>query len=352
MKTDAIVFSKNGTPSEVLHHHSWELPEIGKNDVLLRLLAVPINPSDVLMVDGWYKTQPTFTDLGESEPSAPGGLEGAYQVKQVGSAVTKLAVGDWALTLGNIGNWSTYRVIDENKLIPVKDHENLTPVQAATVTVNPTTAKRMLVDEQFKMQKGDYFVQNGANSALGRLAIQFGKQLGFKSINIVRDRPDFDVLAKELKNLGADYVVKQEQLDDTQFTKNFKQNKLGSDANVRLALNCVGGKSSLSLAALLSDGGQIVTYGAMVKDPMQIDPGDFVMRDIVCRGYWLTAWASKHPKELVQLVYGILKQYGNNQLEDSPYTENIWKEGMSGEEYEKVFKEALNSKGKQVIIFK
>lgn len=351
MKTNAIVFNKNGDPATALHHHSFELPELGPNDVLLKLLAAPINPSDVLMINGSYRTQPTFTDLGESEPSAVGGLEGALEVVKVGSAVKNLAVGDWALSVGNIGNWSTYRVIEASRLFPIKNHENLTPVQAATVTVNPTTAKLMLMDERVGMQKGDYFIQNGANSALGRLAIQFGKQLGFKSINVVRDRSDFDELEKELKNLGADYVVKQEQLDDPQFIGQFKK-ELGSDANIKLGLNCVGGSTVLGLSALLSDNGFVTTYGSMIREPMLVNPADFVMRGLTCQGYWLSVYAAKNPEVVGKLIKDIFEQYAKGELKDSPFTENVWNEDMSGEEFEKVFKTALTGNGKQVIVFK
>ena len=55
---------------------------------------------------------------------------------------------------------------------------------------------------------GDAFVQNGANSAVGQAAIQIGRKLGLKSINVVRARDSgMDELKRFLTDLGADVVI-------------------------------------------------------------------------------------------------------------------------------------------------
>ena len=58
------------------------------------------------------------------------------------------------------------------------------------------------------MTPGDCFVQNGANSAVGQAAIQIGKEMGLKSINVIRKRETgMEELNEFLKGLGADLVI-------------------------------------------------------------------------------------------------------------------------------------------------
>ena len=65
----------------------------------------------------------------------------------------------------------------------------------------------MLVDF-VSLSPGESFVQNGANSAVGQAAIQIGKEMGLKSINVVRDRESgMEELTTFLKGLGADVVI-------------------------------------------------------------------------------------------------------------------------------------------------
>ncbi len=64
--------------------------------------------------------------------------------------------------------------------------------------INPITAWRMLHDF-VSLGQGDWFIQNAANSAAGRAAIQIGRELGYRSVNVVR-RPE---LIEELRAEGA-----------------------------------------------------------------------------------------------------------------------------------------------------
>ena len=77
---------------------------------------------------------------------------------------------------------------------------------------------------------------------------------GFKSINLIRDRPNVDELKDDLKKIGADYVFTEEE-----FRKEGR--KIASEFEIKLALNGVGGRSALIISSALTPGGTIVTYG-------------------------------------------------------------------------------------------
>lgn len=66
-------------------------------------------------------------------------------------------------------------------------------IVGSMLNVNPCTAYRMLKDF-VQLKPGDVVIQNGGNSAVGQLVIQLCKVWGFKSVNIIRDRPDVQCL--------------------------------------------------------------------------------------------------------------------------------------------------------------
>ncbi|KAK2106320.1 hypothetical protein P7K49_015834 [Saguinus oedipus] len=76
-----------------------ELAAVGGSDVLVKMLAAPINPSDINMIQGNYGLLP--------ELPAVGGNEGVAQVVAVGSSVTGLKPGDWVIP-ANAGLGDSY----------------------------------------------------------------------------------------------------------------------------------------------------------------------------------------------------------------------------------------------------
>ena len=72
-------------------------------------------------------------------------------------------------------------------LLPLPKGARIHPVSAATISVNPFTADRMMLDFA-ELKPGDWIVQNGANSGVGQNVIQLARIRGFRTVNIIRDR--------------------------------------------------------------------------------------------------------------------------------------------------------------------
>lgn len=66
-------------------------------------------------------------------------------------------------------------------------------VEASMLNVNPCTAYRMLKDF-VPLKPGDTVIQNGGNSAVGQMVIQLCKVWNYKSVSVVRDRPNIQEL--------------------------------------------------------------------------------------------------------------------------------------------------------------
>ncbi|OIS95673.1 putative trans-2-enoyl-coa reductase, mitochondrial [Nicotiana attenuata] len=160
-----------------------------------------------------------------------------------------------------------------------------TPIEyAATISVNPVSALRML-DEFVTLKPGDSIVQNGATSIAGQCIIQLARLRGIHSINIIRDKPGSDEVKERLMKLGADIVFTEKELD----VKRVK-NLLGDLSEPILGLNCVGGNAATLVVKFLKQGGTMVTYGGMSKEPVTVSTSYFIFKDITLKGFWLQEW--------------------------------------------------------------
>lgn len=322
----ALTFKDYGEPKDILSLHSHSISPANKDLLTLKFLASPINPADINQLQGVYPSKPTFTtSLGTSDPIAVGGNEGVAEVISTGSAVKGVSRGDWVVMKApGFGTWRTHAQTTVANLLPIKDKSGITALQAGTVSVNPCTAYRMLKDF-VALNEGEWFIQNGANSGVGRAAIQLAKQWGYKSINIVRKREQGnEAMKKELEELGADVVVTDEEVMDKGFRDQVKGWTNGGREPVRLALNCVGGKIVNNMSKILAEGSHVVTYGAMSKQPVTVPASLQIFKNISFDGYWVSRWSEQHPEEKSRTVEHVLDLIRQGKFRDTPFQEVPW----------------------------
>ncbi|KAI0064680.1 NAD(P)-binding protein [Artomyces pyxidatus] len=294
----AFVYSQNGSPKEVLTALTYpSLSPPPPGTLNLRYLLSPINPADLNVIEGVYPSKPSpssFPNL--SSQVFVAGNEGLAEIKDVGSGVDGLQVGDWVVaTKQQVGTWASARNVQASEVLKIPRTDGLSEVNAATITVNPATAYNMLTDF-VDLQPGSWVIQNGANSAVGQAVIHIAKARGLKTINLVRDRPDIDVLKQELQSMGATHVLTYEELEDKKSLKAKIQAWTGGD-EIRLALNCVGGNSTTRMAGLLGQDAHIVTYGAMARAPLSLGASLFIFKNLTSHGFWVSRWYTQHGKE-------------------------------------------------------
>jgi len=270
MKTiNAVVYETHGNPADVLDVESQPWPTPSAGEVIVKMRAAPINPADLNQIEGKY---PVRAQL----PATPG-FEGAGIVAEVGSNVTNVAVGALVILPHNVGTWRDAVAVkaDELAVVPA----GIEPVQAAMLKINPMTAWRLLHD-YVDLARGDWLIQNAANSAAGRAVIQIARELGYKTVNVVRRSE----LIGELRAEGGDVV-----LVDSENLRREVEDAIGGPP-IRLGLNAVGGESALRLANCLAPGSTLVTYGAMSLQPLKIPNGLLIFKDLRFRGIWINKW--------------------------------------------------------------
>jgi mitochondrial enoyl-[acyl-carrier protein] reductase / trans-2-enoyl-CoA reductase len=266
---NAVVYERHGNPPDVLRVESQARPTPGPDEAGLQMRAAPINPADLNQIEGKYPVRPEL-------PATPG-FEGAGVVVDLGSDVKNLAPGALVILPHNIGTWRDAIAVKADELVAVPD--GIEPVHAAMLKINPMTAWRLLHDYA-DLKKGEWLIQNAANSAAGRAVIQIAHELAYKTVNIVRRKEPID----ELRADGGDVV-----LVDGENLREEVKNATGG-APIRLGLNAVGGESALRLANCLAPGSTMVTFGAMSLQPLKIPNGLLIFKDLRFQGIWINKW--------------------------------------------------------------
>src|SRR4051812_42908853 len=103
MNVSAIVIHEFGAPAEVARVESIELPPLSAKGARVRMLASPINPADLNVVEGKYPIRPEL-------PGVPG-VEGVGVVEAVGAEVKDLRAGDHVLLPHGVGAWREAAVV-------------------------------------------------------------------------------------------------------------------------------------------------------------------------------------------------------------------------------------------------
>lgn len=259
------------------------VPKPGPGQVLVKVAASPINPSDLSFLEGNYKT-------GKSLPVVPG-LEGSGTVVAVGSGLMgRYLLGKRVACIapsdGN-GLWADYLLTESSLAYPLNDAVDLE--HGSMSVVNPLTAVAFLTILKDGGHKA--VVQTAAASALGLMIVRLAATAGIRVINIVRR----DEQAALLRSQGASLILNSNDEDfDTQLAAACREQ------GALLALDAVGGMLSYRVLHALPPGGKIIVYGLLSKEHVQADVGDLIFENKSVEGFWLTEWAQH--KNMFQML--------------------------------------------------
>lgn len=277
----AVVFDRPGPPDEVLAVRDVPTPSPGRGEVLVRMLASPINPSDLLYVSGKYTVPPKL-------PATPG-FEGVGVVESSGGGLLgRFLTGKRVVVMNDqTGNWAEHAVAAARQCIPIP--ADLSDEQAATFFVNPATALA-ITRHVLAVPSGEWLLQTAAGSALGKMVIRLGRENGFRTVNVVRRREQVE----ELKKLGADHV-----LCDADGPLPEQVRRVVPDG-VRYAMDPVGGATGAQVVQCLAPGGRLIVYGSLSGEPTPLDPRAVIGGSLKVEGFWLGHWAKSRslPKKL------------------------------------------------------
>ena len=195
------------------------VPEPGPDDVVIRVEATPINPSDLgLLVGGadmgsavqsGTRDRPVITAkvpapamramAARMDQSMPVGNEGAGVVVKAGSSPAAQALlGKMVAGLGG-EMYSQYRMLNVAQCLALPD--GTSAKDGASCFVNPLTALSFV--ETMRMQGRTGIVHTAAASNLGQMLVKICQKDNVALVNIVRSKAQADLL----KGLGAKYII-------------------------------------------------------------------------------------------------------------------------------------------------
>lgn len=238
-----IKFYEFGNPKDVLKVENKNIQQPMDHEVLVRMLARPINPSDLIPIRGSYSHRISL-------PTIPG-YEGVGIIEDVGPLVDASLIGHRVLPLRGEGTWQEYVKTSVDFAVPIPDA--IDDFTAAQMYINPLTAW-VTCTEVLRLKPNDVLLVNACGSAIGHIFAQLSKIVGFRLIAVTRNNKH----TKELLHAGASYVINTSE-NPLYETIMALTNGIGADA----AIDSVGGQSGTDLAFCVRLGGNFLTIGLL-----------------------------------------------------------------------------------------
>jgi NADPH:quinone reductase-like Zn-dependent oxidoreductase len=235
----AIVQDRYGS-AEVLEAQQIDKPEIGDDEVLVRVQAASIHVGDWILMTGSPFIMRLATGLRKPKNRVPG-TDVAGTVEAVGKDVTELRLGDDVFGWG-AGAFAEYVRAPEGQFL--KKPANLTFEQAASVGVSASTALQLLRDDG-KVQPGQKVLINGASGGVGTFAVQIAKALGAEVTGVSSTKN-----LEMVRSIGADHVIDYTREDFTTGAEHYD-----------LILDNVGNHSMARTRRALEPGGMLISNG-------------------------------------------------------------------------------------------
>ena len=201
----AIVQDRFGPP-DVLQLADTGLPELGADDVLVRVHAAALNPADWHILRG-DPLVARLMGVGLTKPRARvAGIDAAGVVEAVGANVRGLRNGEEVLGFCR-GAFAEYACAAADLVVPKP--ASLTFEQAAAVPVAATTALRGIRDVG-QVKAGQQVLVNGAGGGVGTYAVQIAAALGAEVTGVCSTRN-----VELVRSIGAAHVVDYTREDFT-----------------------------------------------------------------------------------------------------------------------------------------
>jgi NADPH:quinone reductase-like Zn-dependent oxidoreductase len=250
------------------------IPRPGPGEVLVRMHAAPINPSDLSTLRTGYMVR--------QWPVTPG-LEGSGVVVAAGRGVLPaLRKGKRVACSpnpGGDGTWAEYLCTSATRVVPLPASLDLE--EGAMLLVNPLTALALV--QEAKQGGHRAVVTNAAASALGKMLLKLCTREGIPLVCIVRKKSQEEALIQ----LGARHVLNS---TDKEFEAQLAELCRRLDAT--LLLDAVGGLETGRLLKAALPSSTLMAYAHLSGESMVIDPVDFIRKDKLLEGFQLGIWLS------------------------------------------------------------
>lgn len=254
----AAYFDRHGG-TELIQVGDLPQPEIGPEDVLIRVRAASLNGFDPMILQG-------TTELKTPMPMIPLG-DCAGEVAEVGSDVTDWKIGDRVCPMPFVptegmtgetrhGTASEYTRFPAANLMTMPDAVSFE--DAACLPIAYGTAYRMMFDRA-QVKPGEKVLILGATGGVGVCAVKLAKSAGCEVIACGSS----EWKMQRLRGIGADHVVNTTSEDFYEIIKSlYGKPKMVGGGGVDVVINYIGGDTWVPSLKCLRRGGKLLTCGA------------------------------------------------------------------------------------------
>jgi len=266
----AIMIEALGQPLAV---KQVPIPKLASGQLLVKIEAVPINPSDL----GFLNSQSSFDQSLQRQI----GFEGAgIVVASGGGLIARALVGKRVAfaAAAQPGTWAEYAVCDTSSCFPLD--KRISSEMGACAIVNPFTALALV--NVIKKEKHQAVIHTAAGSSLGRMIVKLLKKEGIQTINIIKQENH----RAALEELGADVILNSELND---FEENLKT-QIGL-LNATCCLECICGESTHKIVKQLPPKSNCYVYGLVAEDKLAAnDFSDFLLHSKTIKAFNTFDW--------------------------------------------------------------
>jgi NADPH2:quinone reductase len=264
----AVFIEKPGGP---LFVREVDVPEPGPGEVLIKIAAAPVNPSDIARI----KLADTNIDIKTFNP----GLEGSGKVVAGGKGLLpRLWMGkrvSCSPKYTTSGTWAEYMVTPAGMCFPL--NKSISDEQGSMALVNPLTALAFL--DMVRKNKHRAIINNAAASALGRMIELLCRKKGIPLINLVRKQDQAEMLA----NSGSEHVL---VTTDPSFSGRLKT--LAGELKATILFDSVCDRQLKDIIDVLPYGSELIIYGNLTgEEEIMVKPINLISDNVHISGFFL-----------------------------------------------------------------
>ncbi|MEL7301857.1 MAG: alcohol dehydrogenase family protein [Pseudomonadota bacterium] len=320
----AMVLKRHGGPEALEFEPAWPVPQIGAEEVLIRVAACGMNNTDVNTRAGWYSKSVTeattgaaYESLDAAEDNTWGGAGVAFpriqgadvcgHVVAVGARADKSLIGrrvitdawlrDWDDPLNRDkmgyfgseadGGFAEYTKTHHRNAVPVES--DLSDAELATFSCSYSTAEGMLTRAEVSAR--DTVFVTGASGGVGGALIQLAKRRGARVVALASETKHADVAL-----CGPDAILPRAPAD----LPGALEAAIGQ-RDVSVVADIVAGQYFSMLIDALSRGGRYVTSGAIAGPIVELDMRTLYLKDLTFHG------STAVPPEIFQRLVGYIE---------------------------------------------
>lgn len=249
------------------------VPAPGPGQVLVRMAASPVNPSDLSLI---------YNVSGKKrEYPLPAGREGSGLVVAAGRGlIARRLVGKRVAFAGTGGAWADFACIKALNCVQLP--EAISYEQGATLMVNPLTA--VCLFDIARRGGHQAMVSTAAAGQLGQMILRLGLERRVPIIHVVHRREQVELLT----GLGADHVLYS---SSPGFEEELRER--AARLHATLFLDTISGSMTGQLLAAAPAGSTILMYGNLSRQPLCLEPSRLGNDRIKIEGFFLGTWLTE-----------------------------------------------------------